>query len=87
VPSNKLKEEPIMLPGECSFQDKVVCPDCGVEMKLRVLSSAAGYYLGHACSSCGPWDRCTNFMKKEEAEKELDLVLKEGFVASLHIRR
>lgn len=32
------------------------CEDCGVEMKLEVLCSGGGYYIGRQCN-CGPYSR------------------------------
>jgi uncharacterized Zn finger protein len=76
-----------MLLGECTFQLIVTCPDCGHEMPLRVLSSGAGYYLGHTCIECGPWDRITHYYKKQEdAVKDLHRAQFEGFDAVLNIR-
>lgn len=48
------------------------CPDCGTELKLRVLHSNAGYYVGTMCS-CGPHSRESGYYKKREtAQKDLD---------------
>lgn len=77
-----------MLPGECTFAIKVKCEDCGETMHLQVLRSPAGFYLGHTCSICGPWDRCTEyFATREQAEKELQFIKKHGFAASAYVRR
>ena len=32
------------------------CPDCGVDLVLKVLHSGAGHYIGTACN-CGPYSR------------------------------
>jgi hypothetical protein len=34
----------------------MTCPDCQTVMKLEVLLSNAGYYLGRTCE-CGPYSR------------------------------
>ena len=47
------------LHGETSGLDGVVC-DCGQQLALEVLRSAAGYYLGYSCPDCGPWSRETS---------------------------
>jgi hypothetical protein len=35
----------------------MTCPDCGAPMPIKVCSSAAGYYVGRWCDTCGPWER------------------------------
>ncbi len=48
------------------------CPDCGVEVELQVLKSAAGYYIGTECD-CGPYTRESLYFKSfEEADEALD---------------
>lgn len=40
---------------------------CGVEMELRVLRSAAGYYIGTRCNECGsPNSRDSGYYSKQE---------------------
>jgi phage FluMu protein Com len=36
---------------------EVRCPECGSELPVKVLRSAAGYYLGRWCPRCGPYER------------------------------
>lgn len=62
-----------MFPGEASEDMEVVCPDCETTLKSKVLQSNAGYYLGHFCPNCGPYDRQTEYMTKEMAEQMLNL--------------
>lgn len=69
-----------MLKGENCQEN--VCPDCHTTLQVRVLRSAAGYYLGTMCN-CGPYSRESGyFNKREEAEvclrewKELEAVSK-----------
>jgi len=38
------------------------CSECGVEMKLRVLESGAGYYIGTWCN-CGPYSRESGYYR------------------------
>jgi lipoprotein NlpI len=76
-----------MFPGECVFQLSVKCPDCREDMPLAVLNSPAGFYLGHYCLHCGPFDRCTTYFKlKAVADKELENIKKNGFAASTYVR-
>lgn len=61
------------LPGELSGLWGTVC-ECGQELKLEVLSSAAGYYLGYFCPSCGPYSRETGYYaNRADAKAELAL--------------
>lgn len=47
------------------------CSDCKKELKLQVLSSAAGHYLGTFCD-CGPYSRESDYYDtREEAETAL----------------
>lgn len=60
-----------MLPNEDQAPDE--CEDCGVELKLQVLRSAAGYYIGTWCN-CGPYSRASDyFPTREAAESEFKL--------------
>lgn len=43
-----------MLEGECLKVRITSCLDCEEELKLDVQRSAAGYYLGFFCNTCGP---------------------------------
>lgn len=48
------------------------CSDCGVELKLEVQRSAAGYYIGTQCD-CGPYSRESDYFdKRDDAQKALD---------------
>lgn len=40
---------------------------CRTVLKLRVLRSAAGYYIGRACDNCGPHSRESGYFQTEEA--------------------
>ena len=52
--------------------DIVKCEDCGEDMPLSILKSAAGFYLGRQCS-CGPYSRDSGYFKtEEEAKKALE---------------
>lgn len=47
------------------------CEDCQVTLKLQVLSSNAGYYIGTHCD-CGPYSRESDYYpKRSAAEKDL----------------
>lgn len=47
------------------------CPDCGQRLKLRVLRSNAGYYIGTQCC-CGPYNRESGYYHThEQAERAL----------------
>ena len=61
-----------MLPGETIASGAPTqCSTCGVRLKLEVLRSAAGYYVGTQCN-CGPYSRETGYYKtRDEAEKVL----------------
>ena len=41
--------------------ETVRCPDCNRSMKIEVLRSNAGNYIGTACSHCGPYDRYSGY--------------------------
>ncbi len=48
------------------------CEDCGSDLPLQVLSSAAGSYVGTACE-CGPYSRESDYYPShEDAKKALD---------------
>lgn len=62
-----------MMPGETILTGAPdTCRDCGVELKLEVLRSAAGYYIGTQCD-CGPYSRESGYyMTRDAAQKDLD---------------
>lgn len=48
------------------------CPDCKKPMPIQVCKSAAGYYIGTFCNSCGPYSRESEyFSTREEAQMYL----------------
>lgn len=48
------------------------CPDCKKILKLEVLRSNAGYYVGTKCD-CGPYSRDSIYFKHpKDAQEELD---------------
>jgi len=63
-----------MFPGETILTGaRSTCYDCNKELKFRVLSSPAGYYVGTQCEQCGPHSRETGYFKTiEEAQRELE---------------
>ena len=51
------------LPGETIATGAPrTCPECGSTPTLRVLKSAAGYYIGTMCH-CGPYSRESGYYK------------------------
>jgi len=47
------------------------CPDCKKVLKLEVLRSNAGYYIGTQCN-CGPYSRNSDYFRSpKDAEEEL----------------
>jgi hypothetical protein len=60
-----------VLPGETLGNGAPkVCPDCGVKLVPKVMSTWA-YYIGTECE-CGPYSRESEYFKKrEDAEKAL----------------
>jgi len=49
------------------------CSECDFPLPLKVLKSAAGYYIGYFCPNCGPYNRITGYYKtSEEAQKVLE---------------
>ena len=62
-----------MLPGETIASGAPsTCPDCKKELKLEVLMSNAGYYIGTWCD-CGPYSRESGYFRTRElAEKALE---------------
>jgi hypothetical protein len=61
------------LEGECiSTGAPSTCPDCKLKLELRVLRSAAGYYIGTFCE-CGPYSRESGYYStRGEAERDLE---------------
>ncbi len=63
------------MPGELTgVENEVIqCSECGADLPLRILHSAAGYHIGRFCNTCGPYSRETSYFKTEkEARKVLD---------------
>ena len=52
---------------------EVRCPDCGSPLPIKVLCSAAGFYLGRWCERCGPFERVSvsYFRSRRAAETAL----------------
>lgn len=65
-----------MIPGETIASGAPdTCSDCHTVLKLEVLHSAAGYYIGTQCK-CGPYSRESGYYpKREMAQKALDYQL------------
>lgn len=56
-----------------AYMDDTICDECEEPMPLKVLKSAAGYYIGRFCGNCGPYSRDSGYFKtEEEAQAELD---------------
>jgi hypothetical protein len=60
-----------MLPGETIGSGASdVC--CNKKLRMQVLHSGAGYYVGTWCPNCGPYSRESGYYRtKEEAYKAL----------------
>lgn len=55
------------------------CPDCKVVLVNKVMSSAAGHYIGTSCD-CGPYSRESDYFKSHEAaEKALKTMPAEAY--------
>lgn len=39
------------------------CSECKTELPLKVLKSAAGYYVGYWCPNCGPYGRESGYFQ------------------------
>lgn len=66
------------LSGETAGLHGVTC-DCGADLRLDVLQSAAGFYLGYFCDRCGPWSRETDYYSsRASARFDLNRWLKGG---------
>jgi hypothetical protein len=51
---------------------EVTCSECNATLPLKVIKSAAGYYVGYICPKCGPYDRISlYFTERKEAMKWL----------------
>ena len=49
-----------------------VCVDCKVKLKLEIMMSGGGYYIGTQCE-CGPYSRESEYYKtREQAKMALD---------------
>ena len=61
------------LPGETITTGAPdACPECHKKLKLEVLQSAAGYYIGTWCD-CGPYSRESGYYpNRETAQGVLD---------------
>lgn len=61
-----------MLPGETIHSGASdTCPECKIKVKLEVLLSPAGYYIGTRCN-CGPYSRESHYYRSQfEAAKAL----------------
>lgn len=47
---------------------------CGETLEIKVLRSAAGYYIGFFCDKCGPYSRESGYYpNRETAERMLHL--------------
>ena len=62
-----------MLPGKTIAKiTNTTCPECKAHLKLQVLGSSAGYYIGTICQ-CGPYSReSAYYLNAEQAQKALD---------------
>lgn len=60
------------LEGELKGLQGTTCMDCHTPLKLQVLQSAAGFYLGYFCPQCGPYSRETGYYPTRDAA-EADL--------------
>lgn len=60
----------------CGVQEELStrCCECKEVLPLKVLHSAAGFYLGHFCPNCGPYDRLSfgYYASEQEAYKALE---------------
>jgi RNase P subunit RPR2 len=60
--------------NECVNEKKTVCTGCNATLTIKVLSSAAGHYIGFFCSECGPYSRESGYYKsRDKAEDALQL--------------
>ena len=56
-----------MIGTEATPTDAPTCPDCQEAMPVKVLTSAAGYYIGQRCNNCGPYCRLSGYYPTREA--------------------
>ena len=60
------------LPGECVGEPTKICHECSTELAIDIQKSAAGYYVGFFCPTCGPYSRESGYYRSyEEAEAAL----------------
>ena len=60
------------LKGELKGLHGTICAECRIPLKLQVLQTPAGFYLGYFCPQCGPYSRETGYYPTHEmAEVEL----------------
>ena len=64
------------LPGEYVNDTQTVCIECGAQLNIQVLSSAADYYIGFFCHQCGPYRRESGYYRSRE---EAEMALSRGF--------
>lgn len=62
-----------MIPGETLRSGApAICPDCKIKLKLEVLQTPAGYYIGTYCN-CGPYSRESHYYRtREKAYQDLE---------------
>ena len=57
-----------MMPRETVLSEAAPnCPECHRHLDFQVCQSAAGYYIGTWCSTCGPCSRETDYYPTREA--------------------
>lgn len=65
-----MKGDILMLEGETIATGAPrKCPDCEVRLKLKILHSNAGYYIGTLCD-CGPYSRESGYFRSYKAARE-----------------
>jgi len=63
-----------MLPGETIGNGALYngdCPDCGEPMPVEVCHSAAGFYIGTFCATCGPYSRESGYYPTREKAQDV----------------
>ena len=61
------------LPGETVGTIETECFECQRVLNIEVLCSAAGYYIGFFCLTCGPYSRESGYYKtSRDAKKALN---------------
>lgn len=53
-------------PGEIVGEKTTRCYDCKEVLRIKVLRSAAGYYIGFFCDNCGPHSRESGYFQTRE---------------------